>query len=60
MGDSQTDEVLNQWRPAIGGRGYGISGRVEGRFCRHSIEEIGARVEEREPGAPSVGIGRDL
>jgi hypothetical protein len=30
--DSQADEILNQWRSAIGGRGHGISDRLEGRF----------------------------
>ena len=29
VGDSQTDESLNQWRPAFGGHDHGISDRVE-------------------------------
>ncbi len=28
--DSQTDESLNQWRPAFGGRDHGISDRLAG------------------------------
>ena len=32
VGDSQSDESLNQWRPALRGRGDGTSDRLAGRF----------------------------